>query len=441
MGDPTRTAAQREGMDTFDVIIVGGGLAGLAAAYTLVREGAEVLVLERGDYAGAKNLTGGRLYLNPVRALFPELLEKAPLERGIVREDICLLGKSGSVTNSYDARAGLAGPPQSASVLRARFDRWLAKEVEQLGAPVVTKSAVEDLILDNGRVKGIVVTGEEIGADVVLACDGVLSLTAEKAGLRTPGGPEHHAVGIKEIIELDEGVIDDRFNLGPGEGTARLFLGEATQGRFGGGFLYTNRTSLSIGIVLGIDSLAGIPGEPSAPEIFDAFKNRPEVQSLIRGGQTVEYGAHVIPEGGMAGVGKLCGDGILVAGDAAGFALNTGLIVRGMDYALASGYWAARAVLEAKKKGDFSAASLACYEALLRDSFVLKDFETARHAPEALRNPRFYGHYPDLALGILEDLFAVPGGPKDRLFSTVRRRLPFREILAMIRDMKGMVKI
>lgn len=428
-------------MDKFDVIIVGAGLAGLAAAHTLVREGAEVLVLERGDYAGAKNLTGGRLYLNPVRPLFPELLEKAPLERGIVREEICLLGRNGSVTESYDTRAGLAGPPQSASVLRARFDRWLAKEVEQLGAPVVTKSAVEDLILENGRVKGIVVTGEEIGADVVLACDGVLSLTAEKAGLRSPGKTEHYAVGIKEIIELDEGVIDDRFNVGPGEGAARLFLGEATQGRFGGGFLYTNRTSLSIGIVLGIDALGGVPGEPSAPEIFDAFKNRPEVQSLIRGGQTVEYGAHVIPEGGMAGVGRLCGDGILVAGDAAGLALNTGLIVRGMDYALASGYWAARAVLEAKKQNDFSAVSLACYEAFLRNSFVLKDFETARHAPEALRNPRFYGHYPDLAMGILEDLFAVPGGPKDRLFSTVRRHLPLREILAMIRDMKGMVKV
>jgi len=428
-------------MDTFDVIVVGAGLAGLAAAHTLAREGAEVLVLERGDYAGAKNLTGGRLYLNPVRPLFPGLLEKAPLERAIVREEICLLGKKGSVTKSYDARAGLAGPPQSATVLRARFDRWLAKEVEQLGAPLVTKSAVEEVILENGRVKGIVVTGEEIGADVVLACDGVLSLTAEKAGLRSPGKPDHYAVGIKEIIELDEGVIDDRFNVGPGEGAARLFLGEATQGRFGGGFLYTNRTSISIGIVLGIDALEGRAGEPSAPEIFDAFKNRPEVQSLLRGGQTVEYGAHVIPEGGMAGVGKLCGDGILVAGDAAGFALNTGLLVRGMDYALASGYWAARAVLEAKQRNDFSAASLACYEAFLRDSFVMKDFETARHAPEALRNPRFYGHYPDLALGILEDLFAVPEGPKGKLFASARRHLPFRELLALARDMKTMVKL
>jgi electron transfer flavoprotein-quinone oxidoreductase len=428
-------------MEKFDAIIVGAGLAGLAAAYTLAGEGAEVLVLERGDYAGAKNLTGGRLYLNPVKPLLAGLLEKAPLERGIVREDICLMGKRGSATTSYDARAGLAGPPQSASVLRARFDRWLAKEVEQLGAPIVTKSAVEEVILENGRVKGIVVTEEEIGADVVLACDGVLSLTAEKAGLRGPGRPGHYAVGIKEIIELDEGVIDDRFNVNPGEGAARLFLGEATQGRFGGGFLYTNRTSISLGIVLGIAVLEGKPGEPTAPEIFDAFKQRPEIQSLLRGGQTVEYGAHVIPEGGLAGVGKLSSDGILVAGDAAGFALNTGLIVRGMDYALASGCLAARAVLEAKKKGDFSAASLACYEAFLRDSFVRKDFETARHAPEVLRNPRFFGHYPDFALAILEDLFAVPAGPKEKLFSAARRHLPLKEILALLGDMKGMTKV
>ncbi|NLP25566.1 MAG: FAD-dependent oxidoreductase, partial [Syntrophomonadaceae bacterium] len=78
-------------MEKFDVIVVGGGLAGLAAAYTLAQEDLEVLVLERGDYSGAKNVTGGRLYLNPVRDLFPDLWKKAPLERFIAHEEVAMM--------------------------------------------------------------------------------------------------------------------------------------------------------------------------------------------------------------------------------------------------------------------------------------------------------------------------------------------------------------
>ncbi len=59
-------------MEKFAVIVVGGGLAGLSAAYTLAGAGIEALVIERGDYPGAKNMTGGRIYLNPVRRFFPE---------------------------------------------------------------------------------------------------------------------------------------------------------------------------------------------------------------------------------------------------------------------------------------------------------------------------------------------------------------------------------
>src|SRR5512137_1964294 len=88
-------------MDKFDVIIVGAGLAGLGAAYTLAGSGLEVLIFERGDYPGAKNVTGGRLYVNPVRNLFPDLFENAPLERFITHEGITLMAKERSVDLAY----------------------------------------------------------------------------------------------------------------------------------------------------------------------------------------------------------------------------------------------------------------------------------------------------------------------------------------------------
>mgnify|MGYP001282095186 CR=1 FL=1 len=285
-------------MEKFDVIVVGAGLAGLAAAYTLAQDGLEVLVLEKGDYPGAKNVTGGRLYLNPVRDLFPGLWDKAPLERHIVHEEVALMAKERSLTMSYAGDELRAQPFASYSILRAKFDRWFAQQAEKKGAMLINKSRVDELIMENGKVIGVRAGGDELGADVVIAADGVLSFTAEKAGLRKAHDPKHFAVGFKEVIEMDPGVIEDRFGLEGDEGAARLFMGEVTKGKFGGGFLYTNKTSLSLGIVVGIRDLVDAPPAIQAPQLLDDFKLRPEIARLIRGGETIEYSAHVIPEGG-----------------------------------------------------------------------------------------------------------------------------------------------
>jgi electron transfer flavoprotein-quinone oxidoreductase len=427
-------------VEKFDAIIVGAGLAGLAAAYTLAQEGLEVLVLERGDYAGAKNVTGGRLYLNPIRDMFPDLWKKAPLERFIAREEVAIVAKERSLTMSYCGEELRQEPYQSYSILRAKFDRWLAKQAERKGAMLVTKSRVDDVIIDNGQVVGVIAGGEELHADVVIACDGVMSLVAEKAGLRKPGNPRDFAVGFKEVIELDPTVIEDRFGLNGNEGAARLYMGEVTKGKFGGGFLYTNKESLSLGIVVGIKDLT--EGEQvQAPSLLDDFKQRPEVASLIRGGQTVEYSAHVIPEGGLKALTKLYGNGILVAGDAAGLSMNIGVTVRGMEYAMASGYLAAQAVLKARETGQFNASQLAVYELLLKDSFVMKDFQNFKDAPAALDNPRFFTVYPEMITTMMSELYAVGAGPKERIYPTLKKHLTIRELWDMLGDLRKVRKI
>jgi electron transfer flavoprotein-quinone oxidoreductase len=428
-------------MEKFDVIIVGAGLAGLAAAYTLAGEGLEVLVLERGDYPGAKNVTGGRLYLNPVRELFPDLWKKAPLERFISHEGVTIMSRERSVTINYEGDELRQEPYQSYSILRARFDRWLAKQAERKGAMLVDKTRVDDLIKVDGRVSGVVAGGDELYADVVIACDGVLSLVAEKAGLRQPGKPEDYAVGFKEIIELDQKLINERFGLEGNEGLARMFMGEVTRGKFGGGFLYTNKDSISLGIVVGIKDL--MQGQPAiqAPLLLDEFKQRPEIAVLIRGGETVEYSAHAIPEGGYQAMSKLFGDGILLAGDAAGFSMNIGVTVRGMEYALASGYYAAQAVIAAKKAEDFSARGLAVYQELLGQSFVMEDFKNFQEAPHALENPRLFQHYPEMLGNMMRDIYAVPAGPKNRLYPTIKQYLGFSELWSMFGDARKVMKI
>lgn len=428
-------------MEKFDVIVVGAGLAGLASAYTLAQAGLEVLVLEKGDYPGAKNVTGGRLYVNPVRELFPELWKKAPLERFITHEGVTMLAGERSVSIGYYGNELLEEPYQSYSILRAKFDRWLAKQAERKGAMLIAKSKVDDLIIENGKVSGVWASGDELRADVVIACDGAMSLISEKAGLRQPGKAHDFAVGFKEVIELDTGIIENRFGLEGNEGAARMFMGEVTKGKFGGGFLYTNKDSLSLGIVVGIQDLMQETPAVEAPVLLDDFKQRPEIACLIKGGETVEYSAHAIPEGGLKALGKLYGNGILVCGDAAGLAMNIGVTVRGMEYALASGYYAAQAVLQAREKDDYGTATLAVYENLLKESFVLKDFSSFKEAPMVLENPRFFNKYPELLGNMMRDMYTVPNGPKNRLYPTMKQYLTFGELWSMLGDMRKVMKI
>jgi len=428
-------------VEKFDVIITGAGLAGLAAAYTLAGEGVEVVVLERGDYPGSKNVSGGRIYVNPVRDLFPGLWEEAPLERAIVREGATLMARNRSFTFHYTGSELRTGQPQSHSILRSKFDRWFSERVEERGGMLLPKTLVSDVIRENGEIIGVIAGGDELRADVVIACDGALSLIPEKAGLRSPGRAHDNAVGVKEIIQLDPNLINDRFSVGDGEGSAHLFAGDITKGLFGGGFLYTNRDSVSLGLVISIEDIAKEEAAGDIPALFEAFKARPEIEPLIRGGTTVEYGAHVIPEGGYRALSRLYGDGILVAGDSAGFALNLGFTVRGMEYALASGHYAAKAVIEAKKAGRYDAATLAAYQKFLEDSFVLKDFQTFQDTPRVLSNPHLFGHYPELVGNLLRDLYTVPAGPKSPIFTTLRRHLTLSQLWTILKDAREVTKI
>jgi electron transfer flavoprotein-quinone oxidoreductase len=290
--------------------------------------------------------------------------------------------------------------------------------VEQ-GGFVVPQRRVTELMKEDGRIVGVVCEGEEIPADVVIAADGALSMMAEQAGLREPLSPRHAAVALKEVIRLAPELIEERFGLLPREGTAHLYFGSITQGIFGGGFLYTNRETISLGLVLGIASFLQSDTPPETHQILEAFKGREEIAHLIKDGELVEYSAHLIPEGGTKPLPKPYGDGILVVGDAAGLALNMGITVRGMEFAMASGYMAAQTVKRAKEKGDFSAETLALYEALLRESFVLRDIETFQHSLETLESPRMVGFYPQWLCKVFEEIFWIGEGTKARTSSTV----------------------
>ncbi|SUX59256.1 putative oxidoreductase FixC [Citrobacter amalonaticus] len=169
--------------DIFDAIIVGAGLAGSVAALVLAREGAQVLVIERGNSAGAKNVTGGRIYAHSLERILPGFAQQAPVERVITHEKLAFMTDNGAMTVDY-LNGEKAGPSQvSYSVLRSKFDAWLMEQAEEAGAQLITGIRVDNVVQRDGKVVGVEADGDIIESKVVILADGVNSLLAEKLGM------------------------------------------------------------------------------------------------------------------------------------------------------------------------------------------------------------------------------------------------------------------
>ncbi|WP_139653663.1 FAD-dependent oxidoreductase [Raoultibacter phocaeensis] len=425
-------------MADFDAIVVGAGCAGSVAACVLAREGKSVLMIERGGDAGSKNMTGGRIYTHSLRPIFPDFEEDAPLERKVIRERISLLTEDENTTVEFGSERLGAPEVSSYTVLRGPFDRWLAAKAEEAGAECIFGITVEDLVWEGERIVGVRAGEDEITAEVTILADGVNSLLSEKAKLAKRPSAHQLAVSAKEVIELPEETISDRFQTMPGEGAAWLFAGAATHGHVGGGFLYTNRTSISIGLVATLSDLC----TSSTPvyQMLDDFKKHPMVAPVLRGGKTVEYSGHLIPEGGYDMIPELYRDGCLLTGDAAMLCINLGYQVRGMDYAVAAGELAAKTAIEALDAGDTSAAKLAAYRTKLEQSFILKDLKAYRNFPSFMeQTTRIFNGYPQMAADILRSMFTVDGRPVEPMKRKVMDPVKNIGLMNMFKDVrKGM---
>lgn len=403
--------------DVFDAIIVGAGPAGCAAAYTMAKAGLNVLVLDRGQYVGAKNMWGGAFFGPVMNELFPGFWKEAPVERFLNRHVISFMTKEDCLSVDYKSSHSDFDASPGFIILRARFDRWMGAKVEEAGAIIATGLEVTDFIFEGNRIKGVKVGDEDFLANVVVLADGVNSLLATKAKLRGDFKSTDLKQGVKEVIRLPREVIEDRFGLTGNEGVVMEFVGSCTRGLPGGGFIYTNQDSLSVGVVVQLSAL--LKNQVKASDLIDEFKEHPAVRPLWRNGETLEYSAHLIPVSGIEMMPKLYADGILVAGDAAAMVLGTGLILEGANFAMAAGIAAGETVIQAREKGDFTSSTLNGYEQLLKSRFVLKDLETFRRAPHFLENPRIYNAYPELACGLMGNIFHSDGKPRSNTFETL----------------------
>jgi len=369
----------------YEAVVVGCGPGGAAAAATLAAQGIETLVLERGVDAGSKNVSGGLIYAEEsapytLDSIFPGVREAAT-ERPV--EDHYVHNIAGEKVKTFDiGKLHHHDTEWCDAVLRRRMDSWLAEEVHErtreTGGGVLTGVRANGLLREGGQIVGVTFDElDPITADVIIAADGVNSELARDAGLMDWEEPEEWFQGVKAVVDMDPEAINDRFDIDDDGGEAHLFSGDLFEGVRGGGFLYTNEDSLSIGTVFHLDSIAESRAEPH--ELLDSLLTHPLMDQFFDGEyHEREYSAKLVPDSKKVAHPSPHRGRLLLVGDAAGQMQAQGPVIKGMNHAVTAGGLAAEAFAEARARGNTDAAG-ALYEQKLDTEGVMDKLRPRRY--------------------------------------------------------------
>jgi electron transfer flavoprotein-quinone oxidoreductase len=418
-----------------EVIIVGGGPSGIACAITLAKAGKEVVLIERGLFAGSKNVFGGAIYTQPTKEIFPDFETQAPVERRNIEHNFAILGENDSTTITYRNNDNV-----SYSVIRGKFDRWAAEEAKKAGVYIVEETVVRELIKKDNTVVGVKTELEEYFADIVILADGVNSLLAKQIGLRKDFEPKDVALSVKEVIKLDKETINQRFRLKDDEGAIFELFGGAMLGMLGLGFMYTNSDTITIGVGITLSDLIEEKDRPY--EILEKIKNHPTIAPLVEGGTLKEYSAHLIPEGGYKKLPQLCDNGVMIIGDA-GMLVNN-LHWEGTNLAMISGKYAAETAIKALNAKDFSKKTLSQYEQKLNKSFVIKDLKTYKDLMGIMhtRQKAFLSYYLKKINRFFEMFTSVNSIPKkENYHKFIKSIFTDRNISELFKDAWAIIKL
>jgi len=400
-----------------DILIVGGGPAGMSAALRLAQlqkqQGGEPLtiaVLEKAREVGAHMLSGAVLDPRALEDLVPGFRQKgAPLASEVHHDHVYFL------THGRKFAFPITPPPLKNHgnyiISLNRFVKWLGGLVEAEGVDVFTGFAASELLFDDDRVVGVRTgdrgigrhgevkstfePGVDVRARVTILTDGVRgNLTkslVRRLALDDGRSPQIYALGIKELWEVPKDRVPP--------GTVIHTMGYPLRmEEFGGGFIYVMPDGVvSVGFVSGLDYRDPM-FDPHVT--FQHFKRHPLVSAMLQGGQMVRYGAKALPEGGWHSIPRAYGDGVLVAGDAAGF-LNS-MRLKGIHLAMRTGMLAAETAFEAVRANDVSAAKLQAYERRIDASDVRSELHPVRNVHQS------FGH--GLLAGLAYSGFSLISG-------------------------------
>ncbi len=380
-----------------DVIVVGGGPAGISAALTVARSGKKVVLLERSQYPGSKNMYGGAVYTKALKEVFEDDFDKIPYERIINSHTWAFLSEDSSFEINYKNSSS----KNAYAIKRFDLEKALIDLAKLRGVYFCPNILVKNLVISENRVIGVQTELEQYLAPVTIIADGVNSLLAKEIGLRKDFKRHDFILSAKEVYKFDKKTIENKFNLKDdlSQGVNKQYFGsdfgklKGYKNLFMMSFLYTFKDSIALGVGVNLEDLS--KNKLNISDVLDEIKLHPDIAPFIEGGQMIEYSAHLIPEGGFAKIPRLCSDGVIIAGDAAGFV--NGVHFEGTNFALMSGRYAGLSAIHALEKEEYSSATLSIYKKYLAESFILKDLYSYRNVINNLykRSNSLSVYYPN----------------------------------------------